>query len=265
MKASVIFAAKYFVSLGGSIYVHTVGFLRPRHRTLINTICAHFGYAPRRVQPVLPMVDVNEIAPEQTPFRLREPAAQDGNISLFELMVIARIVAARQPQRMLEIGTFDGRTTLNLASNSAGEVLTLDLPPEELDHTQHSLARGDDCYIRKSTSGARFQGTDVAGQITQLWGDSATFDWAPYAATFDFIFVDGAHSREYCLADSRNAFRLLKPEGGIILWHDYDGHFDGVTEAIHLLAREGRPIRRIAGTNLACLLQTRAEDIRLKS
>lgn len=259
MKASVIFAAKYLVSLAGSIYVHAIGFVRPRHRVLINTICAHFGYAPRRVRPELPEVDVNEIAAEQTSFRLREPAAQDGNISLLELVVIARIVAARQPQRMLEIGTFDGRTTLNLASNSAGEVLTLDLPEVDLDHTQHALARGDDRYVRKSTSGARFLGTDVAGRITQLWGDSATFDWAPYAATFDFIFIDGAHSREYCLSDSRHAFQLLKPGGGIILWHDYDGHFDGVTEAIHVLAREGRLIRRIAGTNLACLLQTSAD------
>lgn len=259
MKAPLLFAAKYLVSLGGSFYVHTVGFLQPRHRVLINSICAHFGYAPRRVRPELPEVDATEIAPEDTRFILREPMAQDGNVSLFELIVLARIVAARNPQRILEIGTFDGRTTLNLASNSTCEVLTLDLPASDLEHTTHALARGDKNYIRKTTSGARFLGTDAAARITQLWGDSATFDWTPYVGTLDLIFIDGAHSREYVLSDSRNALRLLKPDGGIILWHDYDGHFDGVTEAIHILAREGHAIRRVAGTNLACLLLSRAE------
>ncbi len=253
MNALATFFTKYCVSLGGSLYVHAFGFLSSRHRVLINTICAHFGYAPRRVRPDLPEIDANDIAPERTPFVLREPHGMDGNVSLYELIVIARVAAARQPRRILEIGTFDGRTTLNIASNTSGEVLTLDLPAADVANTGHALARGDARYVLKPGSGARFLGTDVAPRITQLLGDSATFDWSPHLGTFDLIFIDGAHSRDYVLSDSRHAFRLLRPEGGIILWHDYDGHFDGVTEAIHLLAREDRPIRRIVGTNLAYL------------
>jgi len=57
-------------------------------------------------------------------------------------------------------------------------------------------------------------------------GDSASFDWAPYEGTLDFIFIDGAHSQEYVLSDSRQAFRLLKLRRHHPV-HDYDGHFDG--------------------------------------
>ena len=39
----------------------------------------------------------------------------------------------------------------------------------------------------------------------------------------DFIFVDGSHSYDYVLNDSRKALSLLRGGKGIILWHDYPG------------------------------------------
>jgi predicted O-methyltransferase YrrM len=251
MKALAVFFAKYFVGLAGCAFLFLGGILRGRHRVLLNAICAHFGFAPKRVRPDLPIVEISAFVPADIRINLQEARARDGNVSLLELMVIAQLTAARQPAEIFEIGTFDGRTTLNLAANSAGRVFTLDLPAEDLANTGLPLARGDASYVNKPTSGARFAGKPEATRITQLVGDSANFDFSPWHGRIELVFIDGAHSREYVLSDTERALRLLRPGRGVILWHDYDAHFDGVTEALHGLAHRGLRIQHIAGTSFA--------------
>ena len=94
-------------------------------------------------------------------------------------------------------------------------------------------------FIRKPGSGARFVGTPYAARITQLYGDSATFDYTPYEGAMDFVFVDGSHSYEYVKSDTRTALKLLKPVGGVILWHDYGSpYWKGLTRALNELMTE---------------------------
>ena len=85
---------------------------------------------------------------------------------------------------IVEIGTFDGRTTLNLAVNAPPhtQVFTLDLPPDAA--PKFDLAPGERVYVEKPRSGRRFldappEWAAAARRITQLMGDSATFDWSP--------------------------------------------------------------------------------------
>ena len=49
---------------------------------------------------------------------------------MLEVMVIAALAREAAPANAFEIGTFDGRTTLNIAANlrAGGKVWTLDLP-----------------------------------------------------------------------------------------------------------------------------------------
>src|SRR4029077_12735739 len=86
---------------------------------------------------------------------------------------------------IIEIGTFDGRTTLNLAINSAPNVavVTLDLPKDFTPKFPMNI--GEYKLANKPISGARYRNcasiwTKDAARITQLLGDSATFDWSPY-------------------------------------------------------------------------------------
>jgi predicted O-methyltransferase YrrM len=132
-------------------------------------------------------------------------------------------------------------------------VFTLDLPAAQTSRTALPLDPSDRTYIAKPQSGALFADRPEAGRITQLYGDSATFDFGKWEGQIDLVFMDGAHSREYVLSDTDRALRLLRPTGGIILWHDYDACFDGVTTAINEIARTGLDIRRIKGTSLAIL------------
>jgi len=201
----------------------------------------------------LPQAAWSAVLPRR-PIRLVETDKADGNVNLAELAILAQAAAAIPAgSSVVEIGTFDGRTTLNLAVNAGtAAVFTLDLPPDE--RAAFALAPGERQYVDKPQPGARFRACaapwqGAARRITQLLGDSATFDWTPYAGRAGLVFVDGSHAYEYVRKDSETALRLVA-RAGIVLWHDY-GRWEGVSRALDELEAERRlGLRHIAGTSL---------------
>lgn len=183
-----------------------------------------------------------------------EHRKSDGNVRISELGVICQFARGlSEGGTIFEIGTFDGRTTLNLALNSpACRVATLDLPPRTI--TRFAVESGERHYIEKTASGERFLKNsrmfpDAVNRIVQLYGDSAEFDFNPYEGECDLVFVDGSHAYEYALKDSHTAFRLRK-NGGVIIWHDY-GVWKGVTRALEELEENtGAGLYHIYGTSL---------------
>ena len=186
-----------------------------------------------------------------------EPTAVDGNVSLEELMAIVTVVACHRPNTIFEIGTFDGRTTLNLALNApaGSKVYTLDLPVSAINSTVHELDFHDRKYVFKPSSGARFAGRTGSEKIIQLYGDSATFDFSEFIGKMDLVFVDGSHTRAYVEADTRTAMLLRSPRG-IILWHDYSSCWDDVTKTLNSLQATDprfKDLFQIAGTSIAVM------------
>lgn len=261
MRGSVnpAFIKAYLFGLSRALYLFTLGIFTPRHRGLIVHICRHFGYSYRTPSAGgLAPVSADSIAGHAGhTLRLLEVEAVDGNVTPEELIAICRIVRATGPRASFEFGTFDGRTTLNIAANSdeGTVVYTLDLPIGALPRTALALDPSEIGYTDKPAPGVRFQSAATPARIIQLYGDSARFDFSPYAGTIEFIFIDASHAYEYVLRDSESAMLLLGPKGGVILWHDY-GSWDGVTGALDHL-RDSDPrfsgLVRIHGTTLACL------------
>ena len=259
------FFRRYLQSLAGCAYLFAGGFLRQRHRSLFYSICHHFGFEHEpddpnaKPPPTVPSLPASDVIRDDTAVLLSRIADVAGNISPAELMLIAAFVRQRRPAVCFEIGTFDGRTTQNIAANqpAGAECFTLDLPPDGADSAALPLASGDQTYIRKPTSGTRMDTQNLPGRITQLYGDSATFDFSPWLGRVDLMFVDGSHSYEYVLADTEKAWQMVRP-GGLILWHDYDSRWwPGVTRALnHLHAQDSRfpHLRRIENTAL-CFLE----------
>jgi predicted O-methyltransferase YrrM len=180
----------------------------------------------------------------------------DGNVTERELALIAQLVSRTCPAHIFEIGTFDGRTTLNLAINSPeSRIDTLDLPASDSARSEAPLDRHEVKYADKPRSGARYIGTDAEGRINQLYGDSGTFDFSSWYGKVDLIFIDGSHAYQYVINDSLHAIRMLSDSGGVIVWHDY-GQWDGVTLALNDLQRSHSAFRdlvRVRGTTLAVL------------
>jgi len=202
----------------------------------------------------LPVAGWREVFPAK-PIVLAQPKKNQGDVNLAELSVLASAAASvSSGQEIVEIGTFDGRTTLNLAANSAPHlaVFTLDLPPDA--QPKYALAPGERAFVEKPRSGRHFVEAppDWAGpakRITQLFGDSATFDFSAHHGRAGLVFVDGSHAHDCVIADSETALKLVAPKG-MIVWHDY-GVWEGVTQALEEIEASRRlGLRHIRGTSL---------------
>lgn len=189
------------------------------------------------------------------PIRLAETAKSDGNVRLSELAVLA-LAASDVPagSEIIEIGTFDGRTSLNLAINarSGVSIATIDLPADQ--PAALAMEESERRYVDKSAPGARLRTCRGpwranADRVVQLYGDSATFDWSPHFGRAGLVFVDGSHAYDYARKDSETAFRLVTPHGAV-LWHDY-GVWPGVTQALEELEASRRlGLVHVRGTSL---------------
>jgi hypothetical protein len=214
-------------------------------------IANHFGF---RGSPAgkLPVIGFDQATDPKTSIVLPAALSKPGNVSEAELIALARLVAMRRPRSLLEIGTFDGRTAVTLAANAPPDarVMTLDLPPAEA--STLPVDRRDLAFINKTASGERFAASPYARNIQQVYGDSATYDFRDLR--LDFAFIDGSHSYEYARSDSFRVRSMIGPSG-VILWHDYGGEWEGVTQALDELAqtKDFRGLRHIEGTTLAIL------------
>jgi hypothetical protein len=246
------FAGRFAYALASVARTFTVGIASPQRRFVIARLAREAGYRDRP-EPRLPIVAVDAITSPLTPVVLPIPETSEGSVTLLELTVLARLVRERQPARIFEIGTFDGRTTCALAANApeASHTYTLDLPPGEA--TQFDVESKERRFIDKPMSGRLFREQPFSARITQLHGDSGTFDFSRYTASF--VFVDGSHAYDYVINDSEHALGLLAGAGGVIVWHDY-GEWHGVTRALdklHLTDSRFANLRRVRGTSLAIL------------
>lgn len=174
------------------------------------------------------------------------------NADPFEMLAICSLLKDSEASQVFEIGTYNGRTTRAIAMNlsgSASRVFTLNLPPDT--HSVDLPTSDVDVQLSaKVISGECFLNTPEAPLINQLWGDSAKFDFTPYWGKMDFVFIDGAHSKEYVANDTEQALKMIKPSGGIIVWHD--AHLFGVVEFLAPWIQENRlDVRFVRHTSLA--------------
>ena len=80
-----------------------------------------FRSKPKRRR--LPDVDPDLLLAKNLRIQILEPVARDGNVSLLELAVLAGFSAQVKPGLIFEIGTFDGRSGLNLLANALQDQL----------------------------------------------------------------------------------------------------------------------------------------------
>lgn len=209
------------------------------------------GVARRSRLPEAALEDLVGPEPEVHLHRFR---GRDGNVTLLELCAIAALVRRRRPRVLVEIGTFDGNTALQMALNSPDDatVFTLDLPPGAA--TAGALDPHDAPYVLDARKAKRrYQGVAAGRKVVQWLGDSATFDFAGAleGRRIDFAFIDGSHGYEYVRNDSEKVLACLA-EDGLVLWHDFKPAWPGVVQWLaELGGRE--PLCRVAGTSLVCL------------
>ncbi|MEM6553433.1 MAG: class I SAM-dependent methyltransferase [Planctomycetota bacterium] len=208
-----------------------------------------YGYKPE-----LPVRGLRELIEPGVRVELQSVPSEPWQVSPSELAAIAALAVSYRPETIFEIGTFDGRTTLNLHLNRPeAKVITLDLPPADQNLPDEKIA------------GMLIRDRVEAGAIEQLYGNSLAFDFSPYAGQQDFVFIDAGHSYENALSDTRNALWLVEGREGTIVWHDYAG-WAGVTQAVQeSIATVASPVDAcwISGTSLAFMRTRPGEPLRL--
>lgn len=170
-------------------------------------------------------------------------------ITLEEAAVVGILTQASQAKYCLEFGTYRGWTSSFLASMipEGGQIYTLDLPegqPAALEVKQR-----DEYGLKSMQIGEVFRNNpSYSRKITQLTGDSASFDFSSIGVSFDLVFIDGAHSAAYIQSDTENAFCVVHA-GSLIVWHDYKS---SCPEVVHYLDRlaERRKLWHILDTSL---------------
>ena len=206
------------------------------------------------VPPLLPSASVTEQFPgiDLSRVELLFPSPRPGGVSVEELVILACLVRHLQPKRLVEIGTAEGRTTLNLALHTPpeAEIFTLDLPPTHLSPVA-SESGPNYRQLGIPEPGCLFRDHPLSAKIRLILADSTQFDWSPFEGSVDFVFIDGAHDYESVRQDTENALRILRP-GGVILWHDY-GVADGVTLCLNEQVKR-LPLVWLKDTTLACLV-----------
>ena len=140
-----------------------------------------------------------------------QPFSFLGGGSLVTDLALLKGMVKKQPNpTYFEIGTWRGESVINVAED-AQQCYTLNLPDADL----KQLGCNDE-YVGQQA----FYSKNIKN-IEHLKGNSFHFDFSPYYKKCDVIFIDGSHEYESVLNDTKIAFKLLKDENSVIIWHDY--------------------------------------------
>jgi hypothetical protein len=225
---------------------------RPRQflRSCVNAYLASYSTSAHPI----PEISLGEILGTRRPrVQLEVCKYEDGMLPSEQAMILLSILVAEAPKEVLEIGTFMGHTTRQMAEAlEEVKIHTVDLPVSftpELD-PEKLLEKDDFHLIKRRVVGREFKNAPCESRITQHFADTATWDFR--AGQPSFYFIDGSHTYEYCRNDSEKCFALAGNKG-VFLWHDCDAKHPGVEKYIMEAREQGLDIRRISGSPLAYL------------
>ena len=178
-----------------------------------------------------------------------------GNVSRLEMLIITAFASTlNDGENFLEVGTFNGNTTINCALNMKknSKIITIDLPEdaeiENIDRKDEYLE-----YDKKLIKDFKRKDKDFKNfnNINQIYADSTKLNFGLY--DFSIAFIDGGHDYETVKSDTENCISFIK-KPGVILWHDYDVT-NPVGKYLHSISKK-YDIKWIENTRL-CILKFR--------
>lgn len=140
--------------------------------------------------------------------------------------LIQHLPKHQDPRRVLEIGSFEGRSTVWLIENMMrpyDELVCIDTWAGGEEHSQVNMGEVEARFDRNIEKAAQKVSHLKIQKIKDVstWGLAKQMDWLENPMyMFDFIYVDGSHQAPDVLCDAVMAWRVLR-DGGVMVFDDY--------------------------------------------
>ena len=155
--------------------------------------------------PTLKLLDFMQVLNET----VKDYTYLDGTSRVTDIVVLKALAGKFVNCQYLEIGSYRGESLVNIAE-VANECVSISLSDEEMRDI------GLDDYVKLQ----HFFSKDLPN-VLHIRHSSLTYDFSKLNRKFDLIFIDGDHSYKAVKKDTENAFKILKDNSSMIVWHDY--------------------------------------------
>jgi hypothetical protein len=144
-----------------------------------------------------------------------------------ELDFLAELASTHK--KILELGSYYGRSTRAMADNTEGYIVAYDhfRGPSDVIMCWKDREAVYDTFIKN-------MGEHITSGKVIPWKANHKDKSLPYPQTFDMVFVDGQHDYDSVYRDIQFGLSVLEP-GGLICGHDYDITTPGVVMACNNL------------------------------
>lgn len=177
----------------------------------------------------LPTIDILDLVPglDDT---ITHYTYLDGTSRVTDFALL-RALAKRFPQgRYIEFGSWRGESLANVAP-LVKEVVAMSFSAADMKGIGAS-----DAAVRA----AHLFSKDLPN-LRRIEHNTQTYDFSALNGTCDMVFVDADHHHQGVTIDTRSAFKLLKDDKSIIVWHDYGTGYESVNWEVLRGILDGTP------------------------
>lgn len=178
----------------------------------------------------LPVIDLLDLFPSFS-IEISPYTFLNGTSTTIDIAILKLLASSFPECSYLEIGTWRGESIANVA-DVAKECVSISLSDDEMRKMK---------FPEKMIQVQRFF-TKVKKNIYFIEHNSTTYDFSKLNKKFDLIFIDGDHSYEAIKSDTVNAFKLLKDENSVIVWHDYGTAYETICWTTLAGILDGAPV-----------------------
>ena len=169
----------------------------------------------------------------------RNKSFLDWKMEADDAPILRYLYRTLRPRRHLEFGTWAGTGACYCLEECDATVWTINLPegelidgkpayssaiddvPDEAVPVQHVDGRPVYQTDAGLLIGRRYREAGFGHRVCQIYCDSRTWDTGAYPRDFfDSVLIDGGHSADVVLSDTRKALEVTR-SGALIMWHDF--------------------------------------------
>lgn len=139
----------------------------------------------------------------------------DGTSYVTDIVLLKGLCRKFTDCNYLEIGSWRGESLVNVAE-VATKCVSISLSKEDI------ISMG----MSKEIADSQRLFTNGLENLVHIEANSLTYDFEQLKEKFDVIFIDGDHTYAGVKSDTINAFKLLRNDQSVIVWHDCGVNFE---------------------------------------